>query len=391
MKVLMAGPDCIHTTRQVEWVLKGGCRVVLMGSRSLLPEDTNGYRFFRHPLVRGAKIYRKLLPGARAQALIDWQLRVHYRLLWRAIRPDVVHVNWLDDTAYYFARAGVKPLLLTVWGTDVNQHFLEGADENQRHRAQVALSHAHTVIVDSTDLVEKCTTLAGKPLRTEILPLGIDTNHFRPGYTEAAAAWRVKLAIPAASKVILSIRACLARYGHETILEAFARALPKLNGEAILIFRRYSPDREEAERLESHLNQKASSLGVSDRIRWMDACPHSQIPELYALSDLIVNYPDHDAFPVTFIEAAACCRPVVSCRLPAYEGTFAQEFFQFVPRGADALADAMCGELSRPVEKSAELRSSARDLVVKHFDESVTSTKLLRLYEEAAKETLHRS
>jgi glycosyltransferase involved in cell wall biosynthesis len=121
--------------------------------------------------------------------------------------------------------------VLTVWGTD---DFFQNADEDHRRRARVALQHAEAIIIDSPHMAEKCAQLAEKTVRTELLPLGIDTNLFRPGYREAALNWRKKLEIPANSTIIVSIRACERRYGHDAILDAFARALPTLGGDAIL-------------------------------------------------------------------------------------------------------------------------------------------------------------
>ena len=274
-----------------------------------MPDCTRDYRFIKTPLVRGERFYRKLLPKNPTEAVIEWLHRIQYRIWWRAVRPDIVHVNCVADSAYHLARAGVRPLVLTVWGTDVNQHFFQDADEAHRRRARLALRHAEAIIIDSPHMAEKCTKLAEKTVRTELLPLGIDTNLFHPGYREAALNWRKKLEIPATSRIILSIRAFQRRYGHDAALDAFARALPALGGEAILVFRRYNLN--EAENYETHLRKRSESLGLSHRIRWMDAVPYEQLPELYALADLVVNYPLYDAFPVTFMEAAACGRPVV--------------------------------------------------------------------------------
>src|SRR5262245_54227585 len=123
MKVLMQGLDSIHTTRQIGWLLKGGCSVALISGRDPLPDRKGDYRFIRTPFARGARLYRKLLPRKPAEALIEWLFRIQYRTWWRRVRPDIVHVNFVGDSAYHFAKADVKPLILTVWGTDVNQHF----------------------------------------------------------------------------------------------------------------------------------------------------------------------------------------------------------------------------------------------------------------------------
>ena len=346
-----------------------------------MPHDTRGYRFIRTPLVRGERYYRKLLPTKPTVAVIEWLHRIQLWIWWRAVRPDIVHVNYVADSAYHLAKAKVKPLVLTVWGGDVNQHFFADADEDQRRRAGIVLRHADAVIIDSPEMAEKCAKLAGKIVRTELLPLGIDTNLFRPGYREAALAWRKKLEIPANSMVIVSMRALQKGYGHDAILDAFAQALPSLGGEAILLFRRYNLN--ETENYEAYLRKRSDYLGISRHIRWMDLVPYEQLPEVYALADLVINYPLFDAFPVTFMEAAACGRPVVSCHLPAYAGTFAEEFFQMTsPQDVEKLAGAIIRQLSHPISASTELLIRARRVVERCFNESVSSGKLLHLYKD---------
>ena len=348
-----------------------------------MPDCTRDYRFIKTPLVRGERFYRKLLPRNPTEAVIEWLHRIQYRIWWRAVRPDIVHVNCVADSAYHLARAGVRPLVLTVWGTDVNQHFFQNADEDHRRRARVALQHAEAIIIDSPHMAEKCAQLAEKTVRTELLPLGIDTNLFRPGYREAALNWRKKLEIPANSTIIVSIRACERRYGHDAILDAFARALPTLGGDAILVFRRYNLN--EAEKYEAHLRKRSESLGISHRIRWMDAVSYEQLPEVYALADLVVNYPLYDAFPVAFMEAAACGRPVVSCRLPAYAGTFAEEFFQMTPpQDVATLSSVITRTLRRPIAESARSLACAREIVEKNFNDSISSGRLPGLYRDVS-------
>jgi len=115
--------------------------------------------------------------------------------------------------------------------------------------------------------------------------------------------------------VLLSIRGLMPTYGHHLILEAFAQARPRLNATSILVFKTLAAVKE----YEAQLHRRAEELGVDQWVRWLADVPFAQMPAVYALADLIVNYPAMDAFPVTFMEAAACGRPVITCRLPSYK------------------------------------------------------------------------
>jgi glycosyltransferase involved in cell wall biosynthesis len=126
----------------------------------------------------------------------------------------------------------------------------------------------------------------------------------------------------------------------------------------------------------------AAELGVADAVRWLTEVPYEQLPEIYAGADVIVNFPHMDAFPVSFLEAAACMRPVVSCRLPSYRGTFAEHFFRMVePDDVDGLARALTAEVNG--EQKDRGLSEARDIVTQRYSAQSARQQLVSLYEEA--------
>jgi len=384
MKILMAGPFSVHTTRQVDWMLDRGQEVVLLSDRDIYPKGRKDYRFIHQAVVRGARFCRLLLPKRFAERLIEWLHIVQYRFWLALVRPDVIHVNWVDDIAFYLARAGAWPLVLTIWGSDVNRLFLPDFDFRHWRHTAGALARATIVIADARDMIGKCARLTGKPVRVELLALGIDTGLFKadgPGQAESVRSWRRSLDIPEGAKVVVSIRALDYKYGHDQILSAFARALPEIGGNAVLLYRRYNPD--EAGECERQLRRQAEKLGILDRVRWMEAVPYARLPEIYALADLIVNYPEIDAFPVSFIEAAACGRPLVTSRLEAYEGTFAEEFFRMVPLDdVPGLARAIVEELAGSTASPSKFQEARRRMELE-FDQAVCAERLLAIYREA--------
>jgi glycosyltransferase involved in cell wall biosynthesis len=375
-----------HVERPVTWLLDRGHEVIFVGNRSILNEPRTGYRFVRLPI---AGLVRTLYSGlsehigeARAISLFSLICMPLLSIVHRLTRPDVVHVHWLDAVAYLCARSGLKPLIISVWGTDVNAQFLPDAAPGYRRILGEALGSASRIIVDTADMVEKCALLAGTNVATQLLPLGINTKRFRPGYKEQVSVWKQELDIPDDAVVLLSVRGFMPRYGHIAILEAFARALPQLDRPAILIFKFFnSSDRQ----LREEIDSRVARLDIARCVRWMEEIAYDQMPALYSMADIIVNYPEHDAFPVTFAEAAACERRVISCWLPAYKGTFAEKYFRMVPHNdAKALAEAIVDEVNQSANQ--EILSSARTHICQHFDEAATSRELIALYEEASGE-----
>jgi glycosyltransferase involved in cell wall biosynthesis len=313
-----------------------------------------------------------------------WGTLPFLRARWQLLKPDLVHVHWVDQRAYHCARAGLRPLVLSVWGCDVNTLFLPGAHPLVRRRTSEALAAADLVIADSPDMVDKCRALAGRDVRVELLPLGIPTATFRPVDPGRAAAWRRRLRVSEASTVLLSARAIQEVYGQHLILEAFARAVPRLRREAVLVFKRFNPRRGGAlgPPYEDTLRRRTDELGIAHLVRWLPEVPYEQLPEVYAFSDAVLNFPSRDAFPVTFLEAAACERPVITSRLPSYLGTFAERYFPMVePGDVGGLAGAIVEFVNAGGERWRHAAAARREVETRH-GEAIAADRLIQLYRE---------
>jgi glycosyltransferase involved in cell wall biosynthesis len=388
-KILMIAPgDDIHSLRPLNLLLARGCRIVFSDGVNPFPEDQDGYTYLRFPDPRGRYFLPKHLGkniGVRLFRCSTWATIHRLKWLWRRIQPTIVHVHWVDDRAYYCLRAGLHPLVLTVWGSDINKHFLPDADPDFRDRIGKALAGADAVIIDSADMHNKCAELAGRDVPTVLLTQGIDSDRFRPGYSQAALEWRQRLGISADATVLVSIRGWSSLYRHDCILEAFARALPRLNSEAILVFKFLKRKGTDPVVLENEMRDLAEKLGVARKIRWMEEVPLEQLPGIYSFADVILNYPSMDAFPVTFLEAAACECPVISCRLPAYEGTFAEEYFRLVdPVDHSELSDAIVEFVNHKSEAINRGLPDLRQTVCRDYDEKFMANQLIGIYQKVS-------
>ena len=109
---------------------------------------------------------------------------------------------------------------------------------------------------------------------------------------------------------------------------------------------------------------------------------------MYALADVVINYPSSDAFPSTLLEAAACARPVITSHLPAYRNTFVEQCFRLVePENPEALAEAIV-ELVGSGSALWPARTKAHaTLVLDEYDEAVQKQRLITLYEQIVRTT----
>lgn len=381
-KVLMIAPGgVIHSLRPLNWLLERGCQVVFSDNFNPFPERREGFTFMPFPYPRGSGLFPKILGNNFGARLSVWTTTLRLKILWRRIRPTIIHVHWVDNRAYYCAKAGLHPLVLTVWGSDINDHFLPDADPAFRQRVGEALAGADLILIDAADLREKCAKLAGREVPTELITLGIDTDRFCPGYEQEGKEWRRRLSIPDEATVLLSIRAWSPLYRHESLLEAFARALPRLSHEAVLVFKILKSPNMDRTFYEKKMRDLAEKLGVTRMVRWMEEVPLNLLPEVYSFADVILNYPSMDAFPVTFLEAAACERPVISCRLPAYAGTFAEEYFHLVSsEDLSELSDAIVEFVNQNHTESRTRLAEVRRIVCRDHDERIAAGRLLDIY-----------
>lgn len=363
--MLLAPGGSIHSQRFLGWLQTAGLQILFVDATrppNLNPQHT---RF---------AAYRNTRPAFNA-------IRRGY-LKWLAhfFQPQIVHVHQINWRAEDCARSGLQPLLLTAWGSDINQHFAAPPQTIAKHNLSRTLQSAAHLFADSPQVITRAQTLAGQPLQTSLMFFGIDPQRFEPVPLAQIAAWREQLSITPQTRLLLSIRGWKNLYQHETILRAFAAALPRLKFPAVLLFKPYPPGTSD---YETHLHALAQTLGISQHIRFLPPIPDDQMPALYHLADAIVNYPVEDGFPVSFLEAAAAGCPILTIDHPAYHAAGLQNHLVLVPTNAPAaLTEGILTILNSPrTTYSHNLRAWAAT----HADQNHAIEHVLRIYNHLKK------
>ncbi len=350
MKILVLSSGMsVHTHRFLEWLGAMG-HTSLLADHTPLENPIQRTRFLPYP---GApKLPKRLNRLARLFRVIQ------LKRLAETFQPDLVHVHYVDGRAIDCMEAGLHPLVLSCWGTDINAWFDKSPSPRARQRIGAALRSAQHVFADTPFLLERAAQLAGKPLPTSLLYFGIDTQLFKPENQAPRAEIRRRYAIPLGAKALLSVRLWNPLYNHRLILEAFAQALPGLPEPACLLFK--AAYLSQSPELTEELKSLAERLGLARQIIWLPALAYNAMPGLYAACDAVVSYPNRDGMPVSFFEAAAAGKPVISSDLPPYQGVGLEEFFDFVPTNDPTrLAEKMAAVLSRsPAEQAARSQAS---------------------------------
>jgi D-inositol-3-phosphate glycosyltransferase len=388
MKIMMFGVELetwygkthVHCERYLHLLRLAGCDVTFVEYRGLTPPEIPNVTYRRYP--RRYRLFEKAL-GTRIPYFLR---RRSLRSLWRFVRPDICHVQFIDENFWHTARAGLRPLVATAWGSDIISIAELSADDPLRQKFAAALRLVDHLIVDSDDMVPPAERLAGKRLSTTLLPIGINTEQFCPDLFRQRKDWRERLRIDPEAIVLISVRRLGTNYRQSEIIRAFAALDHADRKQTYLIIRTFGlywssvgPSSQAV--LVAELHRLAERLNVADQIRWIGDVEYTQLPGLYAASDIAINFPIIDSFPVSFLECFACGLPIVSNRLASYQSNGASTYLLF------AEDDSVAG-LKLAIEAAIErlnqwrnVASEAREHVVQNFDERVTARALRRVYE----------
>jgi len=366
----------IHCRRYVRLLQLAGCSVALIEHGGAMSPDIAGVEHYKYP-----RRMRRLDGWISSRALSFIHKRRLQPLL-RATRADVCHVQWIDDRVLDVSLAGGHPLVATAWGSDLNVPAALPANDPVRRRIGAALRALDLLIVDCDDIVETARSIAGVDVPSAMLPIGIDTQLFRPGLAEQRRQWRAQLNIESDAVVYLSARQLGALYRPAEIIRAFASMPADVRAKSYLIIRTFGHSVGTSVPELQHLTDE---LGIAPRVRWVGSMAYEEQPGLFAAADLAVNFPQMDAFPVTILECLACGVPVITNRLKAYESHGVAPYLTFAaddstPQLGAALTDAFANL------QALQARAAAgREHAVRHFDEHVSAASLKAIYQSLLK------
>jgi glycosyltransferase involved in cell wall biosynthesis len=292
-----------------------------------------------HRLSAGGQPFLRSLRQSRALAAVAHELE-----------PDLVHAHWLPEFGWMAAREGLRPLVVSAWGSDVL-----GVRGLGRWRSRQALGGAELVLADSAHLARATSDLGGG-VRVEVVRWGLDLDRFSPGDSAAA---RASLGLPPDGPLVVSVRGLDPLYNPDLLLEAFER------------LRRRRPD--------ARLLLKSPGDGAAptaERVTMLGNVPVEQMPDVYRAADVVVSLASSDSSPRSVWEALACGRPVVVSDLPwAREELDHGRHALLTPLDADAVADALERALEEPLA-GAEGRALAQETL----DRAACSERIDTLY-----------
>lgn len=245
------------------------------------------------------------------------------------------------------------------------------------------LEQTNCVIATSPQEAEDLRQLVSEQGRIEIVPCGIDTQHFAKSNRITA---RRLLGIDAETNLVLYVGRFDPRKGIETLIEAFSQLPPNTHLQLVGGNRENGSDRSEQQRLTALVNQ----LRLGHRTTFAGQIPQEYLPTYYAAADVCVVPSYYEPFGLVALEAMAAGTPVVASNVGGlqYSVEHGKTGLLVPPRDPHALAVAIESIL---VDRSwsRTLGEAGWKRVQSQFSYTGVAGKIYQLYQSLVRSDLN--
>ena len=266
-------------------LVERGCGVSIVTSRS--QQGLPAYE-----VMDGIQVWRTWLP---ARTTLGWSLHGAIstpKLGQVALRADIIHAQAFQSVLPAFvAKRAAKIPLVSTWHTS---HFLKRAESPfWRPIFQRLLRWSDYNLAASVEIADVAESVA-PGVKVEALANGVETDVFRRVSPTLPETERRRIVVP---------RRLFHKNGVEFLVKAMPLIAERVDVEAVIVGD--GPERESLESL-------AGELGMTDRIRFLGARTHSEMPGILSSADLAVFPSLMEATSVAALESMACELPVAA-------------------------------------------------------------------------------
>jgi glycosyltransferase involved in cell wall biosynthesis len=335
-------------------LVKRGCRVSVVTSRSMPGLPT-------HEVMDGIDVWRTWLP---ARTPLGWTVQGGLstpRLAGIAREADVVHAQAFQSVLPgILAKHANRIPLVSTWHTS---HFLKRANSPfWKPIFQRLLTGSDHNLAASREIAEVAEGLA-PGVSVEALTNGVETDIFFRCEPSLPAATRRRIIVP---------RRLFEKNGVTFFLRAMPLIAEKVDVEAVIVGD--GPERQKLEAL-------AASLELTERVQFLGARRHDEMPALLSSAELAVFPSLMEATSVAALESMACELPVAASQVGGLPEIVDNEVGALFEAGnPTALAAAVTGLLER--DDLGALGVAARSRVVEQWSNARLVDRHLEVYQD---------
>lgn len=303
-------------------------------------ESWHGVRVLRPRFTLLPAVGGRFNPGAIVRAVLPLARRLHARNPFDLVDAQFFYPD--GPAAVRIAEALDRPSSIKARGADIH-HW--GRARGTAGQVLAAGEAASGLLAVSLGLADDMVALGLPRAAITLHRTGLDRAVFRP---LDRAECRAALDLPPDRPVLATVGALILRKGQALAIEALAQ-LP----DAILLLAGTGPDR-------AMLETQAARLGVTERVRFLGAVPHGELPRVLSAADVFVLPTQSEGLANAWVEALACGTPVVTTPIPgARELLTDPAYGRFASRDAAEIAAAVRDLLDAPPSRAAVLQGAA--------------------------------
>ncbi|MGV3770991.1 MAG: glycosyltransferase [Sphingobium phenoxybenzoativorans] len=282
--------------------------------------------------------------GAMNVAFMTRAILPLVRKLHRQKPFDVIDASFFYPDGPVAARIAKKlgiPFSVKARGADI--HYWGKLPSTRRAVLKAADAAAGLLAVSET-MRRSMISLGMDGERIRVHYTGVDLDRFQPGDSASA-----KESFQLSGPVVLSVGALIPRKGQELLI----RALKHLPDVTLMLVGQGSHRRS--------YEQLAEAEGVSNRVGFLGAVSHDQLPRLFAAADVMALPSASEGLANAWVEALACGRPIVISDVGgARELMDRPEAGHIVDREPEAIAQAIRSLIDNPPDPAAVRETALR-------------------------------
>ncbi len=293
---------------------------------------------------------------------------------------DALHANyWLSGVAAHTVKHTLGLPLVATFHTLARVKADTGDVEPQRRvEAETAvIGCSDTILANSPTEADQLRDLYGAdPSRIEVVPPGVDHAFFSPGDRRGARA-----ALGLGDHPVLLF---VGRVQPLKGLDVAVGALAALEDPTAVLVAVGGPSGPEGHVEMERVQALAASLGVADRVRFVDPQPHHLLSTYYRAADMTVVPSRSESFGLVALESAACGTPVIAADVGGLRTLVHHDRTGFLVESRDPEAYAAHARrlLADPDLAAGMARAGAED--ARRYTWSTTAGRLRRIYTDLA-------
>lgn len=285
---LVGNINSVHLQKWVNYFSKKSAFEVLVISTSK-PDSKSKNTYFYEDLA--PKWMKNFLKNPK---ISFFPFTLFFKKYLKNLDPDILHIHQLNREGLILALAESKPVVISVWGSDIR--VMGGFA--QRILKRKVLKKAKVVTASSKYLADTTKKVTTSNLNVKVIPFGVDIIFFDPKKYKKINK-NITIGFAKHLKAI---------YGVDILIKAFKKVSEKFNNVELVIAG-------EGE-LEKTLKILVKDLDLEKKVAFVGWIPQEEMPKFISKIDIFVMptvVPE--AFGVAALEASAMEVPVVASRI----------------------------------------------------------------------------